>query len=80
MGIKRLAIKEGDRQMDVFIPETGDKHWDEELEIAETERTRDYLKQERKEKSKMPRKDVGKILKDYKEYQEAIQAGRKRHY
>ena len=80
MGIKRLAIKEGDRQMDVFIPETGDKHWDKELEIAETERTRDYLKQERKEKSKMSRKDVGKILKDYKKYQEARKEGRRRIY
>lgn len=68
-GINFFTVKEGDREMRVIIPGTGDKSYDEYLEQAEREKTRDQLqKLPPKPVRKTSKKEVGEALKEYREF------------
>ena len=80
MGIKTFDVKEGNREMKVIIPETGDKVWDAELELAEREKTRDQLRTNQRPVSKVNKKEVGEALKDLKDFYNAKRENRRRIY
>lgn len=67
--IKRKVIREGDREMILIIPQTGDLSYDAYLEEAETEKTKDQLKKKPpKPIATMSKKDVAGALKEYFEW------------
>ncbi len=70
MEIKRIEVKEGNKQMDVFIPQDPKDHsYNEYLEEAEIEKTREQLKKRPdKPVSKRSKGDIATELKERGEF------------
>ena len=67
--IKKITVKANDKEMDVFIPQSGDKSYDDYLEEAETEKTENELrKKPPRPESKMSKQEIGGALKEYQEF------------
>ncbi len=60
-----IDIKEGNRAMKVFVPDMGDPVETKELIQAETEKTRDQLKRNQKETSKVNPQDRKEALAEW---------------
>ncbi|MCW4051509.1 MAG: hypothetical protein NWE89_17445 [Candidatus Bathyarchaeota archaeon] len=80
--IKQFRVKEGEHEMDVFIPQSGDKSYDDYLEEAEREKTSDELRKKTpKPPQKISDKDMGAQLREYQEFKERKERGEiKRYY
>lgn len=66
--IKTITVTEGERTMDVLIPQTNDKEYNDYLEVAEKEKTADELrKQPPKEKSKLSKSEKVEAIKEINE-------------
>ncbi len=67
--IKEYNVKVGDEQMDVFIPQSDDHSYNEYLEVAEIEKTKEQLKKRPpKEKGKASKSDISEVLKEKREF------------
>lgn len=74
--IKRYTVKEGDSEMEIIQPLTGDKSYDEYLEEAEREKTADQLKKApTKPKSIVPREQIAGSLREFREFLERKRKG-----
>ena len=79
--INRFKVKEGDKEMEVLIPDTGDRQYNEYLEEAQREITANQLrKKQDKPKPTASKSDVAEALKEYKAYQDYIKQGHRRKY
>jgi len=67
-GINKFTVKEGNREMQVIIPKSGDSSYDEYLEEAEREKTADELKKNQKPEATMSKADVAGALREYAEF------------
>lgn len=66
---KQFTVKHEDKEMQVIIPETGDKSYDDYLEEAEREKTLDQLKKKPpREKSKLSKEEQAVAIKDWRKY------------
>lgn len=79
---KKIEIKEGDKEMDVFIPQDPkDKSYNEYLEQAEVEKTKDQLrKRPPKPKSKVSKEEVSGELKERAEFDRRRKSDHPRKY
>ena len=69
MPSKQFTVKHEDREMQVIIPDTGDKVEMEALEEIEREKTLDELKKKpKREKSKVSKEDKAGAIKDWRRY------------
>lgn len=69
--VKKITVKEGEHQMDVFIPQSGDTSYDNYLEEAEREKTSEELKKKPpKPPQKVSDKEMGAQLREYHEFKE----------
>lgn len=76
-----MNIKYQDREMDVFVPRTGDPIYDHDLEQWAEEKTLDDLrKRQPKPKAKLSRKETIELLKDYRKYWQRKQSTVNRKY
>lgn len=67
--MSRFTVKHEDREMEVIIPNSGDKSYDAYLEEAEREKTLDQLKKRgKREKTKLKQGDISGALKEYAEF------------
>ncbi len=66
--IKNVVVKENNHEMQVFIPQTGDKSYDDYIEEAEIEKTRDELRKKPHLKSNKSKEDIKKALKELSDY------------
>jgi len=79
--IKKIIVTENNRQMEVFIPETGDKKYDEAIEQAEREKTAEQLrKMPAKPKSNISNKDRAGAIKEYIEFRNRQRRGATKKY
>ena len=79
--IKKIKVAESGSEMNVFIPETGDKSYDDYLEEAETEKTKDQLKKKaRKSKTIVSQEQIGGAIKEYQEWVRRKKRGDTRKY
>ena len=62
--LNQFTVKEGDREMDVVIPLTGDTSYDRYLEEAEREKTADQLRKKPPRPVPADKKEVAGILKE----------------
>tara|TARA_Y100000310_G_scaffold144390_1_gene143648 strand:+ start:20889 stop:21164 length:276 start_codon:yes stop_codon:yes gene_type:complete len=64
-----FTVKHEDKEMQVIIPDTGDKSENEFLEVAEREKTLDQLKKRpAREKSKLSGEDRAGAIKEYNDW------------
>lgn len=63
-----FKVKQGNREMTVIIPQTGDRSYDQYLEEAEREKTAEELKKQQRPISKMSRADIIGALKEYRDW------------
>ncbi len=69
MGIRKIDVTENGQTTELFIPETGDKSYDDYIEEAETEKTRDELKHRLpREKPKYSKEEIGQALRDLSDF------------
>jgi len=66
--VKTFKVVEGNREMEVFIPPTGDEIWDKELEAMGREKTSEDLKKNQKPVGKLPRKEIAQGLREVQEF------------
>lgn len=67
--LRQFKVKHEDREMQVIIPDTGDKAEMEYLEQAEREKTLAQLKNKPpREKSKPSKEDKAEAIKDWRKY------------
>jgi len=67
--VRNFTVKHEDKEMQVIIPDSGDKSYDDYLESAEREKTLDQLKKSSpREKSKLSREDIRGNLKEFIEF------------
>ena len=79
--IRQFTIKEGDHEMDVVIPESGDKAYDDYLEQAEREKTSEQLKKKPpKPPSKVSKEDLAGIAMEKLEFKGRKRRGNIRKY
>ncbi len=70
MEIKKVTVEESGKKVDILIPQDPDDHsYNEYLEEAEIEKTKDQLKKRPdKPKSKHSKEDITGALKEYQEF------------
>lgn len=70
MEVKKVIVEESGKKMDVFIPQDPDDHsYNEYLEEAEVEKTKDQLKKSPdKPTSKYSKEDIAGALKEHQEF------------
>ena len=69
--MKNFTVKENGREMNVFIPDTGDPSYNEELALSSEEKTRADLKAlPPKEQPNVTKKEVAEFLKEQKAFRE----------
>ncbi len=74
--LNTFKVRQGDREMTIIIPRTGDKSYDEYLEEAEREKTEDQLKKKPpKPKSTIPRDQIAGSLREFREFLERKRKG-----
>lgn len=74
--IKKITVREGEHSMDVFIPQSDDRSYNDYLEEAEREKTSDELrKKPPKPPQKISDKDMGAQLREYQEFKERKKRG-----
>lgn len=67
--INKFTVKEGNKEMLVVIPKTGDKSYDDYLESSEREKTADQLrKRPDKPAPRASREEVSGALREYNEF------------
>jgi hypothetical protein len=81
MATGRMTIKEGDREMEIFIAgaENMDRNELADIIAWQEERTRKQLREPR-DKRKYSEKEVGQALSDYNEWRHRKSEGTKRFY
>lgn len=79
--IRKIKVEVGDKSMEVLIPESGDKSYDDYLEEAEREKTAEQLrKQPPKPKSKVSKEDIASAIKERMEFDKRKRRGDIRKY
>ena len=69
--IKRITVKEGEHETDIFIPQSEDRGYDEYLAEAETEKTSNELrKKPPKPEQKVSDKEMGELLRERAEWKQ----------
>ena len=67
--IKRITVKEGEHETDIFIPQSEDRGYNEYLAEAETEKTSNELrKKPPKPEQKVSDKEMGELLRERAEW------------
>lgn len=66
---KQFTVKHEDKEMQVIIPDTGDRQEMDYLEEAEREKTLDQLKKKpSKQKSRLSKEEQADAIKDWRKY------------
>ena len=69
--IKKITVKEGEHETDVFIPQSGDTSYDNYLEEAEREKTSNELRSKPpKPPQKITDKEMGAMLREHAEWKQ----------
>lgn len=79
--MKTITVKHENKEMTVIIPATGDKSYDDYLEVAEREKTLNELKK-RPDKpiSKISKEDKSGVLKEFLEFRNRKRKGDMKKY
>jgi len=76
-----FTVKEGDREMQVVIPKSNDKVYDDYLELAEREKTADWLrKRPPKPEPKYSKKERAGIIREYSDFIKRRNNGQKKYF
>jgi len=79
--MSKIIVKENGRERTIFLPNTGDRSYDEALREAYVEKTRDELrKMPPKEKGNMSRQDIKEYLRERREFNEYKKRGSKKYF
>jgi hypothetical protein len=77
---KTVNVKEGNREMNVLVPDMGDRIETNDLIQAETEKTHAQLKANQRPVSTVKPEDRKEALKEFQERRERKRDGTKKYY
>ena len=78
--VKVFTVKEGNREMNVIIPQSGDSSYDNYLEEAEKEKTSDDLRKNQRPAPKMSKKDATGAVKEIRKWKQDRESGKRSKY
>ncbi len=78
--INQFSVKHEGKETIVIIPKTGDRSYDEYLEVAEREKTLDELKKRKTEKRTHSEKEVSAALKELSDFRKRKREGNIKKY